>query len=188
MFLLLSRYWGVTVLRGLLYILLAFITFTFPTLALDVLIGLLSTFLLADGFLIIWVASQQQQVAGWKTHLLEGVTGIIFGWLMLLYPHPSILLVLTILAGWAVITGIIKAWSALHMSQDNDDEFWLGLSGVFGVAFGVLILLFPITLHSVAMSAVGAYSLLAGTILSIVGLSLRQHLKDMKRRLTQLPL
>jgi len=188
MFVLLSRYWGVAVLRGLLYILLALITFTFPTLALETLIALLSTFLLADGFLIIWVASQQQQIASWKTHLLEGVTGIVFGWLMLLYPHPSILLVLTILAGWAVITGIIKIWSALNMSQDNDDEFWLGLSGVFGVAFGVLIILFPVTIHSVALTTVGAYSLLAGTILSILGLSLRQHLKDLKRRLTQLPL
>jgi len=186
MFLLLSRHWGMIVLRGFLYILLACVVFAFPTLTLDGFIALLSTFLLTDGFLIIWVAAHQRETIGWKTHLLEGVTGIIFGWLMLFYPHPSIVLVLTILSGWAMLTGIIKVWSALHMSQDNEDEFWLGLSGVFGVAFGVLMLLFPVTTHSLALTSVGGYSLLAGTILSIVGLSLRQHLKELRRPPTQL--
>jgi len=188
MFLLLARYWGVIVLRGLLYILLAFVAFAFPTLPFESLIVLLSTFLLADGFLVIWVASHQRQTSGWKTHLLEGVTGIVFGALMIVYPHPNTLLVLTLLAGWAVMTGIIKIWSALHMYQDADDEFWLGVSGVFGVAFGLMVLIFPIVTHQMAMTSVGAYSLIAGTILSILGMSLRQHLNELKHRLTQLSL
>jgi uncharacterized membrane protein HdeD (DUF308 family) len=188
MFLLLARYWGITILRGMLYILLGFVAFTFPTMSLSALIALLSTFLLTDGFLVIWMAAHQRDTAGWQTLLLEGVMGIIFGWLMLLYPFPSVDIVLTILAGWAVMTGITKAWSALHMSQDAEDEFWLGLGGVFGVAFGVLILLFPIATHGIAMMSVGAYSLIAGTILSILGMSLRQHLKELKHRLTQLSL
>jgi len=187
MFLLLARYWGVTILRGLLFGLLSIVAFAFPTITLETLIALLSTFLLTDGVLIIWVASHQQQATGWKIHLLEGVTGIIFGGLMLLYPHPSVLLVLTIMAGWTVMTGIIKVWSALHMFQD-DDEFWLGLSGVFSVASGVFILLFPIVIHSVAMTMIGAYSMIAATITVILGISLRQHLKEMKHRLTQLSL
>lgn len=188
MFLLLARYWGVTVLRGFLYMLLAFVAFAFPALVIDSLITLLGTFLLADGFLIIWVALHQQQNTGWKTHLLEGVTGLVFGTLMLVYPHPSIPLLLTILAGWTVMTGIIKVWSALNMYQDADDEFWLGVSGVFGVAFGLMILIFPIMTHQVAMTSVGVYSLIAGTILSILGMSLRQHLNELKHRLTQLSL
>jgi uncharacterized membrane protein HdeD (DUF308 family) len=188
MFLLLARYWGVTVIRGLLYILLAFVAFAFPTLPFDSLITLLSTFLLVDGFFIIWVASHQRRTTGWKTHLLEGITGLVFGALMLVYPHPTILLVLTILAGWAVMTGIIKVWSALHMYQDADDEFWLGVSGVFGVAFGLMLIVFPIDTHQMAMTSVGAYSLIAGTILSILGMSLRQHLNELKHRFTQLSL
>lgn len=188
MFLLLARHWGVTVLRGLLYILLAFVAFAFPTLPFESLIALLSTFLLTDGLLVIWVATHQRRTDGWKIHLLEGVTGIVFGALILVYPHPNTLLVLTLLAGWAVMTGIIKIWSALHMFQDADDEFWLGVSGVFGVAFGLMILIFPIVTHQVAMTSVGAYSLIAGTILSILGMSLRQHLNELKHRLTQLSL
>jgi len=188
MFLLLARYWGVTVLRGLLFGLLSIVVFTLPTMPLESLIALMSTFLLTDGFLIIWVASRQRQTVGWNIHLLEGVTGMIFGGLLLLYPHPSISLVLTILAGWAVMTGLIKVWSALHIFQGTDDEFWLGLSGVFGVASGVLILLFPIVTHSMAMPLIGAYSLIAGTITVILGFNLRQHLNELKHRLTQLSL
>jgi uncharacterized membrane protein HdeD (DUF308 family) len=188
MFLLLARYWGVAVIRGLLYILLAFVAFSFPTLPFESLIVLLSTFLLTDGFLIIWVAAHQRRTTGWKTHLLEGVTGIVFGALIMVYPHPNVLLVLTLLAGWAVMTGIMRIWSALHMYQDADDEFWLGVSGVFGVAFGLMVLIFPIATHQMAMTSIGAYSLIAGTILSILGMSLRQHLNDLKHRLTQLSL
>lgn len=188
MFLLLARYWGVTVLRGLLYILLAFVAFAFPTLSLASLAALLSTFLLVDGFLIIWVAAHQQQNTGWKTHLLEGVTGIVFGMLMLVHPNQYILMLLTTLAGWAVMTGLVKIWSALHMYQDAGDEFWLGVSGVFGVAFGLMVLIFPIVTQQMAMTSVGAYSLIAGTILSILGVSLRQHLTELKHRLTQLSL
>jgi len=188
MFLLLARYWGVTVLRGLLFGLLSIVAFAFPTMSLETLIALLGTFLLTDGFLIIWVASRQRQTAGWKTHLLEGVTGMVFGGLMLIYPHPSVLLVLTTMAGWTVMTGMIKVWSALHMFQDSDDEFWLGLSGVFGVASGVFILLFPIVTHSVAITTIGAYTMIAGTITIILGMSLRQHLNELKHRLTQLSL
>lgn len=188
MFLLLARYWGVIVIRGLLYTLLAFVSFAFPTLPFESLVALLSTFLLTDGFLIIWVASHQRRTAGWKTHLLEGVTGIVFGALMLVYPYATIFLILTLLAGWAVMTGIIRIWSALHMYQDADDEFWLGVSGVFGVAFGLMVLIFPIVTHQMAMTSVGAYSLIAGTILSILGMSLRQHLNELKHRLTRLSL
>jgi len=187
MFLLLARYWGVIILRGLLFGLLSIVVFTFPTMPLESLIALLSTFLLTDGFLIIWVAFRQQQRVDWNIHLLEGVTGMIFGGLMLMYPHPSITLVLTILAGWTVMTGLVKVWSALHMFQD-DDEFWLGLSGVFGVASGMFILLFPIVTYALVMHMIGAYSLIAGTITVILGFNLRQHLNELKHRLTQLSL
>lgn len=188
MFLLLARYWGVMVLRGLLYVLLAFVAFAFPALPFESLVAVLSAFLLTDGFLVVWVASHQRTTAGWKTHLLEGVTGIVFGVLMLVYPYTTIFLILTLLAGWVVMTGIIRIWSALHMYQDADDEFWLGVSGVFGVAFGLMVLIFPIVTHQMAMTSVGAYCLIAGTILSILGMSLRQHLNELKHRLTQLSL
>lgn len=186
MFYLLARYWGLMILRGFLSVLMSFVALTFPTLSLDSLTILLSTFLVVDGALILWVAVKQQNTVGWKTHLLEGLTGLVFGSIILVYPQPTIGLVMTSMAGWTVVTGLIKIWSALHMPQEADDEFWLGLSGVFGVAFGVLLLVFPADVHTAAVTAIGAYSLITGTILGILGLSLRQHLKDIKYRLTHL--
>jgi len=188
MFLVLARYWRVTILRGLLLGLLSIIAFAFPNMTLEALIALLSTFFLTDGVLIIWVVSRQQKSAGWIIHLLEGVTGLVFGGVLLMYLNPSILFVLTVVAGWTMMTGLIKVWSALHMFQDADDEFWLGLSGVFGVASGVFILLFPIEIYSVAMTTIGAYSMIAGAITVILGVSLRQHLNELKHRLTRLSL
>jgi uncharacterized membrane protein HdeD (DUF308 family) len=49
-------------------------------------------------------------------------------------------LVLTyVIAAWAIIGGILTIISALRLREEIDNEWWLVLSGILGIIFGVLV-------------------------------------------------
>jgi len=80
---------------------------------------------------------------------------------------------LNLVAVWALVTGALQVAGALRLRQAVQDEWFLALSGMISIGFGVLLVLEPRRGALALLGWFGAYALLRGALL--VGLAKRLH-------------
>ena len=148
----LSRYWWMTLLRGVIWVLFGIAVFIQPAITLVALTMLFGAFVLVDG-----VAAVANAIGGrgehenWWVLLLVGLCGIAVGVLTFLTPALTALVLLYYIAFWAIGMGALQIVAAIRLRKEIEGELWLILSGVLSVAFGLLL---------VARPGVGALSVL----------------------------
>jgi len=71
--------------------------------------------------------------------IIIGVLGLVAGLYLLFEPVRAGLLLTYVIAVWAIIGGILTIISALRLREEIDNEWWLVLSGILGIIFGVLV-------------------------------------------------
>ncbi len=110
---LLSRNWWLVALRGVIAILFGLLTLLFPTIALGSLVLLFGAYAVIDGVTTVWTAFQHRTEQGWWIHLLEGVVSVIAGIVAFVYPVMTAVILLYVIAFWAIMTGIFEIWAAI---------------------------------------------------------------------------
>lgn len=76
----------------------------------------------------------------WWAFAVRGIAAIIFGVLALAMPGLTlaVLVLLYIIAAWALITGVLEVVSAVRLRRVIENEWWLALIGVASlIALGV---------------------------------------------------
>jgi uncharacterized membrane protein HdeD (DUF308 family) len=169
----LSRYWWVTLIRGLVWILFGLVVYAQPGLSLVTLTLLFGVFALADGIANVMSALGGQEHEHWWMVLLAGVAGILVGALTFLNPGATAVTLLFFIAFWAIATGIVEIIAAVQLRHEIEGEFWLGLAGVVSVAFGVLLLARPGQGALAALWLIASYAIVFGTILVILAVEAR---------------
>lgn len=170
----LSRNWWLVVLRGVLGIAFGIITVVAPAISLTALVLLFGAYAFADGVLAIATAVRRRVTTErWWILLLEGLVGIGAGLVTLFLPGITALVLLYIIAGWAVATGILELVAAVRLRKAIKHEWLLAIGGIASIAFGVLIALFPGAGALALVIWIGAYAFVFGTLLVALGLRLR---------------
>jgi uncharacterized membrane protein HdeD (DUF308 family) len=169
----LSRNWWAVSLRGLAGILFGIITFFAPGISLAALVLLFGAYAFADGVLAIVSAIRRRGADRWWLLLLEGLVGIGAGVVTLLWPGITALALLYVIAAWALVTGALEIAAAIRLRKAITGEWLLALSGVFSIALGVLLVLFPGPGALAVVIWIGAYSFVFGALLFVLGLRLR---------------
>lgn len=82
---------------------------------------------------------------------------------------------LFLIAIWAIATGVLRAVTAIRLRKLIDGEFWLILSGVFSLIFGILILASPASGAFAIGLIIGAYALIFGIALIGIAIRLKNH-------------
>lgn len=167
-----SNWWSL-LLRGLAAIIFGILIVLFPGAALQTFIILFAAYALVDGVFTVIAAIQNRNQARWWVHLLEGVVSVAAGILALVYPGITAFVMLYIIAFWAVVTGVLEVWAAIQLRKEIEGEFWLGLSGVLSILFGVLLILFPGTGILTVLWLVSAYAVVFGAVMVILAFRLR---------------
>jgi uncharacterized membrane protein HdeD (DUF308 family) len=178
MMIVLAINWWSLVIRGLVAILLGLVTFVWPGITLGALVLLFGAYALLDGVLAIagaWKASRAHE--RWGVLLLEGLAGIIAAAITVLWPAITTFALICVIAAWAAVTGIFQIVAAVRLRKAITGEWLLALSGVASVAFGVMLMMWPITGALVIALWVGAYALISGVVLVALGLRLRSWMK-----------
>ncbi len=112
----------------------------------------------------------------WWLFLLQGLAGIIVGIMAFVWPGiTALVLLLYIIAAWAIVTGIFEVVAAVQLRKEIEGEWLLGLSGIASVVFGALLAGFPGAGALAVLWIIGAYSILFGTLLLILAFRLRQR-------------
>jgi uncharacterized membrane protein HdeD (DUF308 family) len=174
----LARHWWVIALRGLAAVLFGVLAFVWPGMTLAVLVLLFGAYALVDGILAIVVAAR-----GGTDHRLmlglEGVVGVLAGLATFVFPGLTALVLLYIIAFWAILTGVLEVAAAVRLRQAITNEWGLIIGGVLSVLFGIVLIAAPGAGALAVVLLIGAYAVLFGVTL----LALSWRLRSLEQRL-----
>ena len=168
---LLARYWWALALRGVLAVLFGLLAFFIPGITLLSLVLLFGAYVFLDGIFDL-VAAARSPGHHWAL-VLEGIIGIIAGILTFLWPGITAMVLLYLIAFWAIFTGVLEIIAGIRLRQVLSDEIWLILMGVLSLLFGLFILIFPSAGALAVVYWIGAYALLFGIMLLALAFRLR---------------
>jgi uncharacterized membrane protein HdeD (DUF308 family) len=161
------------ILRGVVAIIFGILTLLFPGITLQTLVLFFGAYVLIDGVMDIIHAIQGRNTnQRWWVLLFEGLVGIAAGIMTFVYPGITELVLLYIIAGWSVLTGIMEVVAAIELRKQIDNEFWLGLSGVLSILFGIALVIFPLGGLLTITWLIAAYAVAFGVFLIMLGLRL----------------
>ena len=170
----LSQNWWLVVLRGVLGILFGIAAFVWPGLTLLTLIVMFGVYAIFDGIVaIVSGLSHTKDSPRWWVFLLEGLISIGAGVIALLFPGLATLVLIYMIASWAIITGVLEIVAAIRLRNEITNEWMLGLGGLVSIILGVVLFLEPAAGSLAIVWTIAAYALIFGVLLVILGFRLR---------------
>ncbi|MGX5817504.1 HdeD family acid-resistance protein [Chitinophaga lutea] len=170
-----AKYWWLLVLRGVLAVLFGIMAFIWPGVTLAILIVFLGAYFLVDGiFSVVQAFRVRKEEQQWWVLLLQGLVGIGAGLIALFSPGVTSLFIVTLVAIWAIFTGILEIVWAIRMRKAIQGEWLLILAGIFSVIFGVLVLMLPAAGLVAIAWWLGFYAVFFGIFLISLGFRLKK--------------
>lgn len=170
----LAKNWWALALRGLLGIALGVLTFARPAAMFAALVLVFGAYALVDGvFSVIAALRGARGDRSWWALLVGGIAGILTGLGAFVLPALTALVLLYVIALWAVVTGALEIAAAVRLREQISREWLLGLSGGLSIVFGGLIMIAPAAGAMAVVLLIGAYALASGLVLMALGFRLR---------------
>jgi len=173
MFSTLAKNWWAFALRGVLGILFGLIAFVLPGVTMLSLVIVFAAYAIMDGvFAIIAAVRAAEHHQRWTLFLLEGVIGILAGVLAFVWPALTVVVFVTLVAFWALLTGGLMLAAAFRLHADHG-RWWFALGGVVSIIYGALLLVAPMLGALVLTWWIGAYAIVFGITMLIAAFRLR---------------
>lgn len=167
-----AQNWWAQVLRGAVAIIFGLAVLSWPSFALvslRVLVLLFGVYALVDGTLaIISTVRSIQEGTPWWSHLVEGIVGIVVGLLVLFWPGLTSLVLLYLIAAWAIIVGIFKIVSAIP-----GVDWLLMASGGVSIVLGLLLVAARSGGALAFVQIIGIFALIFGFLMLVNGFEMR---------------
>lgn len=172
-----AKGWWLFLIRGLASIIFGALAFAWPGLTILTLVMFYGAFALVDGIFALIAAAKGRGTDAMPTWwlVLIGIAGVLAGIGTFLWPGLTALLLITFIGAWAVVRGVLEIVGAIQMRKEIDNEWWLVLSGIVSVLFGLIVLIAPGPGAVGLAWAIGAFSIVAGVSLVAFSLRLRKH-------------
>jgi len=169
----LTRNWWALALRGIFAVLLGLAAFVLPGVTLAVLVALFGAYAVVDGVLTIIAGIRAaERHERWWSPILKGLAGIAAGVLAFVWPALTALALLYLIAGWAIVTGVLEIVAAVHLHRAHG-EWLLILNGVLSVLFGFLVVIWPSAGVLTLLWLIGGYAIVFGIVLLVLAFRLR---------------
>ncbi len=169
----LARHWWALALRGLVAVLFGLLTFMLPGITLVTLVLLFGVYALVDGIFNV-IAFLRLASHHWAL-LIEGLIGIIAGILTFAWPAMTAVVLLYLIAFWAIFTGVFEIVAGIRLRKALTNEWLLIVMGAVSLLFGVTILFAPGAGALAIVLWIGAYALVFGIVLLALAFRLRGH-------------
>jgi uncharacterized membrane protein HdeD (DUF308 family) len=170
----LAKNWWLVALRGLIALILGTIILVIPTAAAAFLVYFIGAYAVVDGVfaLVVVIVNKPQHKDRWWL-LLEGIIGILAGAAIFASPLLAAVILLFIIAFWALLTGIFEIVFAVAQWKTLPDKWLLLLGGIFSVLLGGLILSNVSYGALLVVTMIAVYMILFGMVLIALGFSLK---------------
>lgn len=168
--------WKRNALRGLAAVAFGVLALIWPGLTLLALVLLFGAYALVDGATIIstvFTTSSEDPTQTKAVLALRGAVGVVAGLVTFLWPGITALALLFVIAGWAVVNGVLEIVSAIRLRKEMKHEWLVVVAGALSIAFGVLLAITPGTGALAITWLIGWFAIISGSLR--LALAWRQH-------------
>jgi len=120
---------------------------------------------LLDGLFAIIGALSATNHKKWWMLLLEGIISMGAGIIVFAWPAITLLILVYLVAIWAVVTGIFEFLASLTAPWAEPGKIFIGTVGVLSVILGVIIFIYPLFSLTAVIWLIGIYALVIGLAL-----------------------
>ncbi len=174
-FTLLAINWKGLVLRGVLAVILGLIMVLLPgptLIAVTVLIGI---FVLMLGLIGLAMFLSLRGKGNGIFLLIEGVLGIAFGVVTIIWPNITALLLILLLGVWFLIEGLVQVYAGLAMPSKAAVRALFTVSGIFSIVVGLIFILAPGDGAIALIWLIGVFVIIYGILSISYGLLYRSY-------------
>jgi len=174
----LTRNWWVLAARGALAVLFGLLALIWPGITVLALVLLFGAYALVDGVMALYTALFDRgrlggRGAGWL--VLEGVAGVLAAIGAIVWPGITALVLLYLIAAWALVTGVAEIVAAIRLRREIEGEWLLILTGALSIMFGLLAFVFPGAGALAVVWLIATYAIAFGVVMVILAFRLRRH-------------
>jgi uncharacterized membrane protein HdeD (DUF308 family) len=174
----LSTFWWLLLLRGIAAILFGVLAIVWPAATVTALVIWFAVFALIDGVAALYHGiANRSELEYWWLLILEGIFGIVFGILVLARPGISTVVLSVVLvlwfAAWAIVTGAMRFAMAIRLRHEIEGEFWLGLSGLLSILFGIILMTRPEAGVVFLLYVLAAWAIITGIVMVVFAFRLK---------------
>ena len=111
----------------------------------------------------------------WWVLLLRGILSLIFGVLTFVWPGITLAVLVALYGAFALVDGVLSIVAAIRGGAPAP-RWWLALVGVFGIAAGVLTVLWPQITAVVLLMFIAAWAIAMGVMQIVGAIKLRNEI------------
>jgi uncharacterized membrane protein HdeD (DUF308 family) len=165
------------IVRGLVGIVAGTAAVIWPAISLAVLVVIFGGYAIVDGAtnLVLGVTRTPDRGRSWA-HTIQGILGILAGFLALGWPMITALVLVLFIGSWAIVRGVLEIAAAFRLRREIEGEWMLALSGTMSLIFGMLVVFYPLAGAMSIAWLLGIYAAASGVLLLALGVRMRSAL------------
>jgi uncharacterized membrane protein HdeD (DUF308 family) len=167
-----ARNWWMLFLRGLCAVIFGILAFAWPGITLASLILIFGVYAIIDGVTALSVGIGAGGRAWWQMIVL-GLLGIGAGIVAFAWPALTALTLLSLIAAWSIIRGIVEIMAAIQLRAVVENEWMLILGGICSILFGIIVIVHPSAGALAVLWIIGAYAIVFGLLAIMLSFRLK---------------
>ena len=170
----LAKNWWAISLRGVFAVIFGLIALLLPGVTLASLVLLFGAYMVVDGALAIVAAVRAaRQGERWGLLVFEGIADLAAAAIAFLWPLATILAFVYLVGAWGIVSGVLLWAAALRLNLSHG-RWLMALGGALSICWGFLLLMWPLVGAVVLAWWLGAYALVFGIALIMLGFRLHR--------------
>jgi uncharacterized membrane protein HdeD (DUF308 family) len=113
----------------------------------------------------------------WWLLLLRGIAAIVFGVLAFIWPGLTLLTLVILYGAFAIVDGVLALAAVFGRTGPEVPRWWLVLTGILGIAAGLIALLWPGITALVLIVFIGAWAIARGAMEIVAAIQLRKEIE-----------
>ncbi|GGK76204.1 hypothetical protein Sme01_51980 [Sphaerisporangium melleum] len=113
----------------------------------------------------------------WWVPAVRGACAILFGILAVVWPLITLLTLVVLFGAYAIVSGAMAVYGAFRGVHPRDSRTWLAVSGVLGIAAGLIAWIWPGITALALLVLIAAYAVVVG-VAEIVAAFARRRAGD----------
>lgn len=159
--------------RGILAVIIGIIAVVWPGVTILALVILFAIYAFMDAILEGMRAFSSRDAGPVAGHLLLALVDLAAGVVALVWPGPTALVLVIVVAVWAFVAGFLELFAAFRSGETAGTRALLVLGGLVSIAFGVVLVASP-SVGAVTLALLfGLFSLIFGVSEITLGVELR---------------